>query len=388
MNKIKELAHQHTVSGTGHKFFASTSRGELSELVADLNSTEKDKQRYAIKRIIATQTLGKDVSRLFADVVKLSMVPSLEIKKLVYLYIATNARLASDKAILAVNTFVMDCRNDHAVVRALAIRTMLCMRVEGIADYTMDPLRKALSDSDPYVRRTAVIGVAKVYHFTPKLFIEQNFITDVYALLGDPVPLVVSAAASTLAEVLHTGGSPASKLTEPIVHKLLNALSECYEWGQCRILDLLTLYRPKGHEDTDVMLERISPRLSHSNAAVVLAAGKATCGILDLASESANHAMCTLFSYQKMYRTLDVMLERNVFFFLWTSVPLAFSSSLGGAKHDPFLMILGVWRPLTLYFVALFPILCPVLAVLRCTKTCIFYVLPRRADFLKFVSVK
>jgi len=98
--------------------------------------------------------------------------------------------------------------------------------------------------------------------------------------------------------------------------------------------------------------------------------------------------MCTLFSYQKMYRTLDVTLSRNVFFFIWSSVPLALGSFLEGAKHDPFLMILGVWSPLSLYFMAVCPLLCPVLAVLRCRKTCIFYVLPRRADFLKFVSVK
>jgi hypothetical protein len=72
-----------------------------------------------------------------------------------------------------------------------------------------------------------------------------------------------------------------------MVNKLLKAHPECYEWGQCRILDLLAHYRPKGPEDTDTILERVAPRLAHANPSVVLAAGKVISLILDLASESA-----------------------------------------------------------------------------------------------------
>ena len=38
--------------------------------------------------------------------------------------------------------------------RALAIRTMGCIRVERITEYLCEPLERALKDEDPYVRKT------------------------------------------------------------------------------------------------------------------------------------------------------------------------------------------------------------------------------------------
>ena len=53
-------------------------------------------------------------------------------------------------------------------MRALAIRTMGCIRVEEITQYMCDPLRKCLRDEDPYVRKTAAISVAKLYDISPQ----------------------------------------------------------------------------------------------------------------------------------------------------------------------------------------------------------------------------
>ena len=96
-------------------------------------------------KVIANMTLGRDVSLVYADVVKLSRTSSLELKKLVYLYIMNNSKLQPDKAILAVNTFVQDSQHESAMVRALALRTMLCIRVEDILEYTLVPLKKAIN---------------------------------------------------------------------------------------------------------------------------------------------------------------------------------------------------------------------------------------------------
>lgn len=49
---------------------------------------------------------GNDVSGLFADVIKNMQTDDLELKKLVYLYLATNARTKPTLVVLAVNTFV------------------------------------------------------------------------------------------------------------------------------------------------------------------------------------------------------------------------------------------------------------------------------------------
>jgi vesicle coat complex subunit len=51
-------------------------------------------------------TVGKDVSGLFADVVKNMQTDDLELKKLVYLYLMSYAKTQPELVILVVNTFV------------------------------------------------------------------------------------------------------------------------------------------------------------------------------------------------------------------------------------------------------------------------------------------
>lgn len=48
-------------------------------------------------------------------------------------------------------------------LRALALRTMGCIRLEGIAEYLVEPLRRCCTDVDPYVRKTAALCIAKLY---------------------------------------------------------------------------------------------------------------------------------------------------------------------------------------------------------------------------------
>jgi vesicle coat complex subunit len=56
--------------------------------------------------VIASMTVGKDVSALFPDVVNCMQTDNLELKKLVYLYLMNYAKSQPDMAIMAVNTFV------------------------------------------------------------------------------------------------------------------------------------------------------------------------------------------------------------------------------------------------------------------------------------------
>ena len=58
------------------------------------------------------------------------------------------------------------------------------------------------------------------------------------------------------------------------INKLLTALNECTEWGQVFILDSLATYNPMEAQEAQNICERVTPRLSHANAAVVLSAVK------------------------------------------------------------------------------------------------------------------
>lgn len=91
---------------TDSKYFTTTKKGEIFELKAELNCDKKEKKKEAVKKVIASMTVGKDVSALFPDVVNCMQTDNLELKKLVYLYLMNYAKSQPDMAIMAVNTFV------------------------------------------------------------------------------------------------------------------------------------------------------------------------------------------------------------------------------------------------------------------------------------------
>lgn len=67
---------------------------------------------------------------------------------------------------------------------------------------------------------------------------------------------------------------PLVEMNAQTINKLLTALNECTEWGQVFILDSLANYSPKDDREAQSICERITPRLAHANAAVVLSAVK------------------------------------------------------------------------------------------------------------------
>ena len=230
-------------------------------------------------------TVGKDVSSLLADVVKNGQTANLELKKLVYLYLINYAKSAPDLAILAVNTFVKDSQDPNPLIRALAVRTMGCIRVDKITEYLCDPLLKTLRDEDPYVRKTAAICVAKLYDINPELVEERGFLELLRDLLGDANPMVVANAVAALTEIADTSGRPeVFTINTTVLYKLLAALNECTEWGQVFILDALAGYTSTSVADAEMVVERVTPRLQHANCAVVLSSVKVVLKQLPLLS--------------------------------------------------------------------------------------------------------
>ncbi|XP_071448784.1 AP-1 complex subunit beta-1 [Hetaerina americana] len=261
---------------TDSKYFTTTKKGEIFELKSELNNDKKEKKREAVKKVIASMTVGKDVSALFPDVVNCMQTDNLELKKLVYLYLMNYAKSQPDMAIMAVNTFVKDCEDPNPLIRALAVRTMGCIRVDKITEYLCEPLRKCLRDEDPYVRKTAAVCVAKLYDINAHLVEDQGFLEQLKDLLSDSNPMVVANAVAALSEINEASatGSPLLEMNAQTINKLLTALNECTEWGQVFILDSLAGYAPKDEREAQSICERITPRLAHANAAVVLSAVK------------------------------------------------------------------------------------------------------------------
>ncbi|KAJ2778447.1 beta-adaptin [Coemansia interrupta] len=253
------------------KVLAALRKGENYELKTELNSEYKERRKEAVRRVIANMTVGKDVSGLFTDVLKNMHTDDLEIKKLIYLYLINYAKTQPDLVILAINTFVKDAEDSNPLIRALAIRTMGCLHVQEVLDYLCDPLRKCLKDSNPYVRKTAVMCVAKVYDLNAEVAEENGFIEGVRESLSDSNTMVVSNAVSALVEMNDMApNQDIWKLDPGMVGKLLTAINECIEWGQIAILETLVEYVPRDEKEAENICERVLPRLQHANGSVVL----------------------------------------------------------------------------------------------------------------------
>jgi len=121
-------------------------------------------------------TVGKDVSPLFQSVIKCLEFPDIELKKLVYLYIINYSRHKPDDAIMVINLFRKDIFKGSALIKGLATRTMGCLRISKLNEYLSEPLIQALKDIDPYVRKTAVMCVPKVYEISADIIEREGII--------------------------------------------------------------------------------------------------------------------------------------------------------------------------------------------------------------------
>lgn len=258
-------------------FLKGPKKGETFELKAGLVSQYKHERKDAIQRVIQAMTVGKDVSSLFPDVLKNIATYDLEQKKLVYLYMMNYAKTHPELCILAVNTFVQDTEDTNPLVRALAIRTMGCIRVDKMVDYMETPLRRTLLDDNPYVRKTAAICVAKLFDLNAEMCVEFGFLDDLKRLLTDSNPMVVANALSALYEIRDMNRDPdlhVLTIDQQLVKTLMACLNECTEWGRITILSSLADYHTDDPEEALHIIERSIPQLQHVNPSVVLSSIK------------------------------------------------------------------------------------------------------------------
>lgn len=238
-----------------------------------------DERKDAIQRVIAAMTVGKDVSPLFPDVLKNIATTDLEQKKLVYLYLMNYAKANPELCILAVNTFVQDTEDPNPLVRALAIRTMGCVRVDKMVDYMEIPLSRTLKDENPYVRKTAAVCVAKLFDLNAEMCVEQGFVDQLVALVEDGNPMVVANAVASIQQIKTSNPEMADKfdpaLNKPrTLKKMLVTLNECTEWGRITILEALSDFQSPSQSEAQHIVDRVTPQLQHENPAVVLGAVK------------------------------------------------------------------------------------------------------------------
>uniref|UniRef100_A0A093VNA8 AP complex subunit beta n=1 Tax=Talaromyces marneffei PM1 TaxID=1077442 RepID=A0A093VNA8_TALMA len=245
-----------------------SSQGKVAELRQELNSGgKKDKnhsaKKIALKKIVANMTMSNnDMVGLFPDIIACMTIPSLEIKKMCFLYLVNYARAKPEIALKALPILVDDMDDHNPLVRALALRTISYIHVREFVEATVQPVKHLMVDVDPYVRKTAAFCVAKLYDHHKKMVESSDLIDRLNKMLKDENPTVVSSVLAALVDIWERSESISLTIDYASASKVVSVLADCSEvsYGICA----------KDSGEALLLAERISPRLSHSNSAVVL----------------------------------------------------------------------------------------------------------------------
>ncbi|KNG85545.1 AP-2 complex subunit beta [Aspergillus nomiae NRRL 13137] len=261
-------------SGGGDaKLFA---RGKVAELRQELHSGGKKDKNYsakkiALKKIVANMTMSNnDMVALFPDIIDCMNLPSLEIKKMCFLFLVNYSRMKPDIALKALPILVNDMEDTNPLVRALALRTISYVHVREFVEATVQPVKRLMGDMDPYVRKTSAFCVAKLYEHDRKMVESSDLIDRLNHMLKDENPTVVSSVLASLTDIWGRSETISLTIDYTSASKLVSILPDCSEWGQTYILEALMSYVPQDSAEALLLAERVAPRLSHSNSAVVL----------------------------------------------------------------------------------------------------------------------
>lgn len=75
------------IRGNDVRYFNTTKRGDINDWRVQLHGLDKKEVGRTMKCVIAAMTIGTDVSSLFPDVISCIHNETLELKKLVYLFV-------------------------------------------------------------------------------------------------------------------------------------------------------------------------------------------------------------------------------------------------------------------------------------------------------------
>ncbi|KAI0023112.1 adaptin N terminal region-domain-containing protein [Xylariomycetidae sp. FL0641] len=299
-----------------------TIQGKVAELRLELNSgPKKDKnftqKKIALKKIVANMTMSNnEMVSLFPDIIACMHIQSLEIKKMCFLFLVNYSRMRPEIAVKAIPVLeqvssctpwrwpgvripniIQDMQDSNPLVRALALRTMSYVHVREYVEATVPLAKRLLRDADPYVRKTAAYCVAKLYDHDKGMVEQSDLIDRLNELLRDDNPTVVASTLASLMDIWERSDSIKLTIDYSNASKMVAILPDCSEWSQTYILEALMSYVPQESGEATLLAERIAPRLSHSNSAVVLTCIRVILYLMNyIADEKHVSALCKKLS--------------------------------------------------------------------------------------------
>ncbi|XP_010937611.1 AP3-complex subunit beta-A [Elaeis guineensis] len=241
-----------------------------------LDSRFDSEKSEALKRLLALIAQGDDVSHFFPQVVKNVASQSLEVKKLVYLYLLHYAEKRPNEALLSINCFQKDLSDTNPLVRAWALRAMAGIRLHVVAPLVLAAVSKCARDPSAYVRKCAAHALPKIYD----LHQDENTsaleeLVDI--LLSDHSPGVIGAAAAAFNAVCPNN----LPLIAKHFRRLCEMLPDVEEWGQILLIEILLRYVVARHglvKESIMLLNSTTSSQSDKDSAAVGNMSDGHCG--------------------------------------------------------------------------------------------------------------
>lgn len=211
---------------------------KVSDIRRSLDSDALLDKRDAMKRIIAQLCKGSDMRHFFPDVVKNIHAPSIELRKLIYLFVVYYADECPNEALLSISAFQRDLIDTSMHVRALALRMLCSLRIPAIHPVVLMAVKKCSNDIAPVVRKTAAIGLMQMHDVAKREMDSESVFALLASLLADRNADVVGAAVMAFSSLCPDRWA----LLHPVYCHLCKQVVVCDEWGQVGMLRVLLRY--------------------------------------------------------------------------------------------------------------------------------------------------
>jgi len=233
---MKSMASASAVTGDSHFLEEQMNPSRIKQYLDSSRDYDKTK---GMKWLLAMMSKGRDASDFFSDVVKNVVAKSVEVKKMVYMYLSHYCdfnHACREMALLSINSFQKDLAASNQLVRAMALRVMTSIRVSDIIQIQLLAVRKAAGDSSPYVRKCAANAVPKLFLLDPDQ--EDACHSVIEKLLKDSSTMVLGSAVGAFQEVCPHHW----EIFHKSYRKLCHLLADVDEWAQITILGTLARY--------------------------------------------------------------------------------------------------------------------------------------------------
>ena len=195
-----------------------------------------------MKWLLASISKGRDVSDFYPHVVKLVGATSLEVRKMVYMYLvqyADHDATTRELSLLSINSFQRGLADAEQLIRALALRVLSSIRIADILQIQILAVQKCARDRSPYVRKCAANALSKLAPRADDSTQKEMLLDIMVDLLNtDTSTMVLSSAFLAFCELSPTR----LELLHGSYRKICHLLTDMDEWGQVVILDVFSRY--------------------------------------------------------------------------------------------------------------------------------------------------